>query len=157
MACHVHGRLPVSVSCLTGSLQDEQYRDTEDTALLTLQFEDDARLIIDLSWAASFRNSYYAMFGTGESIIVENDKLCHKTRDGELVRRSLVSEFNDPSHRAWFGDMFQDFKCIVANPDRQWPIIQEALVASLVIERAYASAHLGGKWVDVPRPSMEFL
>lgn len=157
MACHIFGQLPNSLSCLMGNLRNDKYRDTEDTVLLTMQFQDNVRFMVDLSWAAGFRKSYYAIFGTAESMIVENDELCHKTTNGKLIRQSLVSEFDDPSHRAWFTDMFQDFRDFVANPARQIPLLQEALTASLVIERAYESARQGGIQVDVPSPSTAFL
>lgn len=155
--CHICGYLPNSVSCLIGNLGTNNYHDTEDTVLMTLHFDDNVRFVVDLSWAASFRNSYYAVFGTAENMIVENDEFCHTTRSGDLIRQSLISEFNDPTHSAWFVDMFTDFKDVVAKPDRQLPLLQEALVTSLVIERAYESAKQRGMFVDIPYPSNEFL
>lgn len=124
---------------------------------MTLQFENKTCLVVDLSWAANFRSSYYAVFGTQGAIIAENDEFCHTSGDGHLTRQSLVSEFDDPSHRAWFMSMFQDFKDVVLNPSRQLPLLKEALMTSIVIERAYQSAKQGGVWVDVESPSEELL
>lgn len=157
MASHICGLLPNSVSCLIGNLRNNGYEDTEDTALLTLHFEDDLRFIIDLSWAASFRSSYYAIYGTNENIVVENDKIMYTARDGILVQQSLPSEFDDPSHRSWFVDLHKDFQNLITSPERQVPLLQEALVTSLVIEQAYLSAQQGGDLLDVPYPSEGFL
>jgi predicted dehydrogenase len=157
IASHICGQRPTFVSCLMGNLRNDGYYNTEDTALMTLQFGEGLRFIIDLSWASSFRNSYYAVYGTAENMIVENDEFRHKNRDGGLILQSLVSGFDDPLHRAWFIDMFTDFKDAIATPGRQLPLLEEALMTSLVIERAYESAKQGGVLVEVPYPSSEFL
>lgn len=157
IATHLCRQIPRSVSCLMGNLKKDRYHDTEDTVLMTLHFGEGVRFIIDLSWASSFRSSYYAVYGATENVFVENDELYHKTRSGDLVRQSLVSEFDDPSHKTWFIDMFADFTDVIAKPDRQLPLLQEALMTSLVIERAYESGKQDGVWVDVPYPSGEFL
>lgn len=157
MACHIVGQLPKSVSCLLGNLQRDAYQDTEDTVLMTLHFNENLIFTINLSWAAGFRNSYYAVFGTRENIIVENDELYYTTKKSGLIRRSLVSEFDDPSHKMWFTHMFKDFLGVVASPEHQWPLLQEALITSLVIESAYESARQGGIQVKIPYPSEEFM
>lgn len=157
LAYHLCGQLPKAVSCLVGNLRGDDYHDTEDTVLMDLRFDGNVRFMIELSWAASIRNSYYAVYGISENMIVENDEFFHTTREGDMIRQSLISEFDDPSHKAWFIDMFSDFKDVVATPDRQLPLLQEALMTSLVIERAYESARLRGVRLEVPFPSGEFL
>lgn len=151
--CHIYKQFPNSVSCLVGNLRKDGYQDTEDTALLTLYFDSNVRLVIDLSWAANFRNSFYAIYGTSENIIIENDELCHTTRAGNIQHKSIVSEFNDPSHKSWFLDMFDDFKAMINSPEHQFSLLQEALITSLVIEGAYESAKKGGVQIEIPYPS----
>lgn len=155
MSCHLSQKQPISVSCLAGNLRNDDFMNTEDTALMTLHFEGDKRFVIDLSWAAKFRNSYYAVSGTQESMIIENDTYIHKTATGALIRGSLRSEFDDPSHIAWFVQMFADFRDVIINPERQLSLLQEAQTTTLVIDQAYESAKQGGIIVQVPRPSIE--
>lgn len=157
LACHLCGQVPRAVSCLTGNLQSDEYCDTEDTGLMTLHFDNDMRFIIDLSWAAGFRKSCYAVYGSAENMIIENDEFCHTTLSGDVIRQTLISEFDDPSHQTWFMNMFEDFIDVIATPNRQLSLLQEALITSLVIEQAYESANQGGKVIDVPYPSIEFL
>lgn len=157
IASNICRQAPKSVSCLMGNLRKDGYHDTEDTVLMTLHFGEGVRFIIDLSWASSVRNSYYAILGTAENVFVENDEFCHKTINGDLIRQTLVSDFDDPSHSAWFINMFSDFIDSIATPSRQLSLLQEALTTSLVIESAYKSGKQDGVWFDVPYPSEEFL
>ncbi len=69
--------------------------------------------------------------------------------DGELRRTTLASDFDDPSHVSWFREMFLDFRETVLRPGRLEPMLQEALMTSLVIDSAYASAADGGRWMPV--------
>lgn len=156
MATHITNNLPVAVSCLMGSLKKDQYTDNEDTALLTLYFPNDTQFLIDLSWAASFRNSYYSVTGTDQTIIVENDEITY-TKDNKVLKENLPSDFNDPTHKTWFVDLLKDFLEFIHSPERQIPLLTEALMTTLVIEKAYGSAKLGGAKVDIPHPSIEFL
>lgn len=149
IACEMCGEFPKAVSCITGNLKQDSYSDTEDTALLTLYFENDIKFIIDLSWAASFRNSYYGIIGSGGTIVVENDKLIQITKDRQIKRELITSEFNDPSHKNWFQEMFLDFMNVVINPFKQIELSQEAYITSLVIEKAYLSAKQGGVKLDL--------
>jgi len=157
MAYHIVGQVPKSVSCLLGNFLKNGYQDTEDTVLMTLNFNENLSFTINLSWAANFRNSYYAIFGTNENIIVENDDLYQTTGNSRVIRRSLVSEFDDPSHKLWFAHMFKDFLGTVTSPEHQWSLLQEALITSLVVESAYESAKQGGIHVEIPRPLEEFM
>lgn len=153
IACELCGRYPTAVSCITGSLKTDQYADTEDTSLLVMHFDDNLQFAIDLSWAASFRNSYYAVIGSAGTVIVENDDLIHTSHDGQLLRRTISSDFNDPSHAAWFRDMLMDFMDVVIHPHRQWQLIEEACIVAMVIEHAYASAMRGGEVIHLPHTS----
>jgi predicted dehydrogenase len=148
LATHLTAGVPISVSCLTGNLLRGGYADTEDTALLTIRCEDDIHIVLDLSWAANFRSSYYSVIGTLGTMVVENDDVAY-TVAGETVRKVLPSDFDDPSHKEWFRLMFHDFLDMVAHPQRQDPLLREALMTSLVIDGAYRSAESGGSWIDL--------
>lgn len=148
LATHLTRRAPVAVSCLLGNLRRDRYTTTEDTVMLTIRCEDDVKIMLDLSWAASFRDSYYSVTGTGGSVTVENDVVSYAV-GGELRRTTLASDFDDPSHVTWFREMFLDFRETVLRPDRVGPMLQEALMTSLVIDSAYASAADGGRWITV--------
>ncbi len=150
IACEMYKKTPVAVSCIMGNLVNDQYSDTEDTALLTIYFDNNVQFTITLSWAAGYRNSYYAVIGSGESVILENNEILHTMNGNKVVRQSISSEFDDPSHKGWFQEMFSDFVDVVATPNRQLPLLQEALITTLIIEKAYLSAKYGGKLVDLP-------
>jgi predicted dehydrogenase len=151
LATHLTGRTPVAVSCLTGNLRRDRYTETEDTAMLTIRCDDDVQIMLDLTWSAGFRNSYYSVIGSNGSVVVENDDVCY-TIGGDVQRTVLASNFDDPSHTDWFRQMFLDFLDKVAHPEQLNDLLQEALMTSLVIDSAYASAADGGRWVDVELP-----
>ncbi len=151
LATHLTGMEPEAVSCLTGALRPDPDYPTEDTALMTIRCTSGAQIVLDLTWSGSFRNSYYSVIGSGGAIMVENDDVCY-TRGGQMFRSRLTSEFDDPSHREWFGRMLQDFVDVVAAPERQEALIKEALITSAVIDAGYASAEKQGEWVDLNIP-----
>lgn len=151
LAAHLTGRSPVAVSCLTGNLRGDKFVDTEDTALLTIRCEDNVQIMLDLTWSAGFRNSYYAIVGSNGSVTVENDDVSYAV-GGELVRTVLPSDFDDPSHSDWFSQVFLDFLDKVAHPETADELLQEAIMTCVVIDSAYESASVGGLWVDVKLP-----
>ncbi|MDQ1353413.1 MAG: hypothetical protein QG657_3719 [Acidobacteriota bacterium] len=150
IACEMCRQIPTAVSCIMGNLKADQYKDTEDTVLMTLYFDHNIHFIINLSWAAGYRNTYYSIMGSNENIIVENDNLIYTKKEGEIIRKSISSEFDDPSHKSWFKGIFCDFKDVVEHQNRQLPLLKEALITTLVIECAYLSAKQGGKLINVP-------
>lgn len=153
LATHITGLEPVAVSCLAGNLRRDEYGATEDTALLTMRCAGGAQIVLDLTWAGSFRDSYYSVSGSGGVIVVENDDVYY-TRGGEVVRTTLASEFDDPSHRAWFARMLADFADMVVNPARQHKLTLEALMTSAVIDAGYESAANHGEWVKLNLPRL---
>ena len=155
LAAHLTDMAPESVSCISGSLQRGRFDATEDTALLTLRCAEGVQIVLDLSWSAAFRDTYYSVVGSRGSIVVENDHVQY-TRDGQISREILPSDFDDPSHSEWFAKMFADFAETVADPQHQWRLIREAIITSVVIDAAYESAARRGEWVDVkiPRTSL---
>jgi predicted dehydrogenase len=155
MACRMCGQIPRAVSCIIGNLQADKYS-TEDTALLTMYFDDNIQFSINLSWATGFRNTFYSIVGTKESIVIEDDDFIRTTKDGNIVRQILSSEFNDPSHSSWYRNLLVDFTDLMAHPDRQLLLLEEALVTTLVIERSYISAREKGIVVELPDISRFF-
>ncbi len=153
LARHLTERDPVAVSCLSGNLRDDAHRGTEDTALITVRCAGDVQFSLDLTWAAGHRNSYYAITGSAGSVVVENDDVTC-TLGGRTTRSVLPSDFDDPSHKDWFRQMFLDFLATVADRGRQPALLEEALVTALVVDAAYRSAANDGAWVDVPTPHL---
>lgn len=156
LASYITNDLPVAASCLIGNLRKDQYTDNEDTAILTLYFSDDTQFLIDLSWAASFRNNYYSVTGVKQTVIVENNEITY-IKDGKVMKETLPSDFNDPSHKTWFVDLLRDFVNFTKSPEKQVPLLKEALITTLVIEKAYESAKLDGVKIEIPQPSIELL
>ena len=156
IACGVCEGPPIAVSCIKGNLSKDEYENSEDSAIITVYFENNIQFTITLSWAANIRNTYYAFIGSVENIIVENDELLHTKRDGEIDRESIPAEFDDPLHKTWFKEMYSDFINVISAPDRQEDLFKEALTTSLIIEAAYLSASKGGSVITLP-PMSEYL
>ena len=151
MATHLTGATPVAVSCVLGNMRRDSYSTTEDSAMLMVRCAEDIEISINLSWSAGMRNTYYSIAGTSGFMAVENDEMYYAL-NGTLTRQRLISEFDDPSHRGWFSEMFRDFLATVSDPSRQWALIREALTTSVVIDAAYKSAASGACPVDVVLP-----
>lgn len=154
LACDLVGAAPVAVSCLAGELASHGTRN-EDTALMTLYFDDFVRVTIELSWAATYRETTYVVVGTDQSVLVNGDDVVHvRSRGGaaepRLQRHHIVSDFDDPLHTKWFQQMFQSFRAALADQDLQVTYLTEALVTASVIDAAYRSAENSGQPVDVP-------
>lgn len=156
LATHLTDRIPMAVSCLIGNLRKDRFTDTEDTAMLTIRCDDDVQIMLDLTWSAGFRNSYYSVIGSNGSVVVENDDVCYAI-GGDVRRMVLPSNFDDPAHTEWFREMFVDFLGTVTHPNRLEALLQEALMTSLVIDNAYKSAFDGGRWVDIDIPGTSSL
>lgn len=152
LACGIAGRQLKEVSCITGNVSGVKHRATEDTALLTLEFEEGVVFVIDLSWASAQRYTSYTFVGARRSILVENDLVCTTGVNGSIQRLTINSDFDDPSHKSWFVGMFNDFLNLVTNRDGQQLLIDEALVTTLVIDAAYKSAKAGGARVRITLP-----
>lgn len=150
MACNMANKIPVAVSCITGNLKNDKHSCTEDTALLTLYFDNDIRFTMNLLWTSDIRNSYYCVIGEKETAIVENDMILHTNVEKELFKEIIPSEFNDPSHKSWFYSMFLDFLNVVDSSEQeQLKLILEAFVTTLVVEKAYLSAKQNGKPINI--------
>jgi hypothetical protein len=81
--------------------------------------------------------------------VVENDHWL-LIGDGIVQQEEVVSDFNDPTHQAWFFDMLTDFINNVNDRHKQKRLLWEAWTTCAVIEAAYTSARTGGAKVAVP-------
>ena len=149
-AMHLTSSVPLSVSCVSGRFGDG-FPDTEDTAFVRMKCTNDVEISFTLSWSASHRSTCYNISGTRGSILVEDDELTYAS-DGKITKKIIRSEFNDPSHKGWFRDMFIDFEDSIRNPARRAPLIIESLVTSAAIDAAYNSSSQSGKWIDIDTP-----
>lgn len=154
LMAHLTGQEPVAVSCIMGNLRRDAYQTTEDTALLTIRCADGAECQLDVTWSGSYRRTYYSVTGESGSIAVDGDEAWY-TVNGCARRRTVASEFNDPTHRGWFGRMFRDFMAVLVDRERQLPLLREALMTSLVIDAGYESAARDGAWIDVHVPTLK--
>lgn len=154
LATSLAGLAPNSVSCLTGSMGSGGGCTTEDTALLRMRCAGGAEVEIDLTWSGSFRDSRYTFVGDTGYASVENDRLT-VSRNGTAHHRHVRSDFNDPSHRSWFADMFREFHAAVTDPgphqNRVQALLEESMLTTAVIDAGYESAAKGGAWCDVLR------
>lgn len=148
LACHLCGEAPQWVSCVLGNLRDDAFTETEDTAHVVLGFPGGAEVQVNLTWAAGFRQTSYAFVGAGQSVLLDNDNLM-LAGGGEVTRRVIPSEFDDPSHRSWFADMFRDFLASLSDPTRQAELLAEAWTTCATIDAAFSSAAQGGRQVEV--------
>lgn len=149
-AMHLTNSVPRSVSCITGRFRDG-FPETEDTAFVRMKCTNDVEVSFTLSWSASHRSTCYSISGTRGSILVEDDELTCAV-DGKITKKIITSEFNDPSHKSWFRDMFLDFEDLIRNPERRTPLIIESLVTSAALDAAYNSSSQSGKWIDLDTP-----
>ena len=151
MAMHLTNSVPVSISCIAGRFGDG-FPETEDTAFVRMKCTNDVEISFTLSWSASHRNTFYSISGTRGSIMVDDDELTCVS-DGKVTKKTINSEFNDPSHKNWFQDMFLNFKNLVKNSSTDHTsLIIESLVTSAAMDAAYNSSYQSGAWIDLETP-----
>lgn len=146
LASHLCDSRPLSVSCIVGNLRTDSFAATEDTALLALEFPGGIEIRLDLTWSCDTRHTAYTLLGGRQSIIVENDDLMLAGSDG-ITRQKIASDFDDPTHRAWFADMLADFVRSVGDVAKQKALLAEAWTTCATIQAAYASAHERGRQI----------
>jgi len=140
---------PIAVSCITGNLAKEtSYSNTEDTAILSLYFENEVTFFLELTWAGCFRKTHYSLVGSKQSLFVDNNNICI-SKNGVFETIEMNSDFDDPMHKNWFCEMFYDFLNLIENPERQDSLFQEAFTTTTVIQRAYESATKNGEILPI--------
>lgn len=143
IAYYLVGKNPLCVSAMLGKMKNDKYK-TEDTAIIKLQYEDDLIINLDLSWSYSKRDTFYHLFGSKESILIDSDKLIHYLNDGSVKKEIYISEFNDPLHRSWFIDVLSDFKDSIKNMKFRNDLLEESYLSTELINKAYESARENG-------------
>lgn len=149
MACYFMKQWPIAVTCIDGTLMNTDY-DTEDAVWLTLHYKNNVKIDIDLTWASSVRDTYYYIFGSNESIMIENDNVKHITYSGEQIESNITSEFNDPKHKSWFKAVLRDFYESIYDSNYKEHLVMESYITVATIEAAYQSAKQGGIKIEIP-------
>lgn len=147
------GKDPVQVSCRLGVLDEAAPWSTEDTAHVTLEFPDDVKFVLHISWTGSVRSTHYALHGTRGSVEVLNDSVI-QYGDGRCSAWTLPSDFDDPTHASWFVRVFEDFHAARDTPELRTLPMHEAQVVAATINAAYESARRRGEWVSVSAPAL---
>lgn len=148
LAAAVCGSQPLSVSCISGNLNNDHYSATEDTALLILYLENGTEVHMQLTWSSARRHTSYVVLGDQSNVLIDNDQL-QLSKGGKITNRSISSSFDDPTHKAWFGSMFEDFEDMFGNEKRQYGALQEAWMTCATIEAAYKSTKQHGMPVPI--------
>jgi len=143
VASYLIGKKPMMISAVLGKMKYDKYK-TEDTAIIKLQYEDDLIINLDLSWNSSKRDTFYHLFGSKESLLIDSDKVTHYLNDGSVKKEIYLSEFNDPLHRSWFIDVILDFKDSIANLKFRNDLLEESYLSTELISKAYESARENG-------------
>lgn len=147
LTTHLTKKTPAFVSCVTGNLSGQDFEDTEDTASLRIEY-DKLEVDVFLTWATKFRDSDYTFCGTKGMVRLRNDKLV-LSNSSEKKIIELKSDFDDPSHKSWFVEMFSDFIDTISDPGKTQKCLDEATMSCGVIEAGYESSRKSGERVRV--------
>ncbi|MFD8974678.1 MULTISPECIES: Gfo/Idh/MocA family protein [Streptomyces] len=148
LAAHLVGSRPDRVRCDLRRPEGGPYADTEEYAFLSLSFASGAVVDFELDWTAAGRQTSYLVSGSWGHVRLIDDDL-ESCVDGTARRSRLPSDFNDPRHGNWFKGVFEEFLAEVSEGGRSARLREDAAVTIRVIEAAYRSAALGGRWIDV--------
>lgn len=139
---------PVSaVACELQWPRSGPWSTTEDVAHLDLYF-DDVVVQVDLSWAGTARHTSYRIDTDGGSVQLNTDELTVTLRGG-ATRSVLPSEFDDPSHGAWFVALLDDVLARRNDTEAMTQLLGDAVRTIRVIDAAYESAATGAAVVQV--------
>ena len=149
IACLLTKSFPTSISCISGSL-NKDFKDNEDTALITLYFQNDFNITLELTWNSKIRDTKYYVYGNKESVFIENDNIKHITNT-KTINKTIKSDFDDPLHHSWFKAVLEDFSKTIENHSFRWDLIEESFITIATIEAAYLSSSRGGEKVNIPK------
>ena len=149
LAAMLVGRWPSRVSCLGGNLSEDQWRDTEDSVWLTLDY-DGIQFRVDLTWSGSERSTQYLLWGAGGTVRVDGNAIT-TAYGGTVDDKTVMSDFDDATHRSWFGRVLDAFANCVDSHSLAAHTLHEPFMTSMVIEAAYRSMRSGGAWMKVPQ------
>jgi predicted dehydrogenase len=140
---------PRSVTAMTMS---QPGHDTEEDLACTVLFPNGV-VEAYLTWAAGTRKVLYTIHGSKGAIRVEDDDLEISWRDPNsstgwhAERSTIVSNWMDASHAAWFTSLLGDFGAAIEAGDFVGSEVRQALASVQLIEAAYASARQGSRVV----------
>jgi predicted dehydrogenase len=147
LAGYLTGLAPAWTACtLTGAGVSSDC--AEDTATLTIGMQGGADVRIELTWEAGSRETSYSITGANESVRLDDTQFVHE-RSGTSVAAFTPAPFDGRSRTSWFGEMFEDFRSLIENPERQGSFLGETYLTISVVEWAYASAACGGARVNL--------
>jgi predicted dehydrogenase len=120
--------------------------DTEDTLSTVLTFPGGLARV-HLTWAAGVRKVIYTIHGERGAITADDDDLQLATQPAPggglapaVERRTIASDWMDPSHTRWFDSMFDEFLAAIEAGEWAGRDAQDACRCIEVIEAAAASA-----------------
>jgi hypothetical protein len=109
---------------------------------------------VHLSWVAGVRKVVYTVHGDRGAITVDDDDLQISTHPlvgavhgapPRVERRTIPSDWMDPSHTRWFNSMFDEFLAAIAAGEWAGRDAQDACRCIEAIEAAGASARDGSR------------
>jgi predicted dehydrogenase len=148
LASHLCRKTPLAVACTLGRLANDEYAETEDTIMMTIDFGG-LHWLIDLTWHAGRRQTRYAIVGANGHAVVDGDSI-QSSIGGVAKRETIASDFDNPLHKTWFHQMFLDFLAQSAAPQPAYGQYRESLLTTLLIAKAYESADCNGEWIEIP-------
>jgi predicted dehydrogenase len=141
---------PTAVTAKMSNSEPSRW-DTEDTLHAVLTFPSGLARV-HLSWVAGVRKVVYTVHGDRGAVTVDDDDLQISTHplagavDGappRVERRTIPSDWMDPSHTRWFNSMFDEFLAAIAAGECAGREAQDACRCIEAIEAAGASARDG--------------
>ena len=153
---------PTSVTAKTAQL-NPLLGDTEDTAVLTLEFPN-GWVNSYLTWVAGIRKAHYVIQGTNGGIQLDNDQLELWVKNGAYGARqkgggwqvevqTIASAWMDAGHASWFSTVYAEFLNAIQNKDFAGKHAFDAYCCVRVIEAAYQSAANKCKEMPLSIPS----
>lgn len=148
---------PTAVTAKTANSDPARW-DTEDSFTAALSFPGGLARV-HLTWTAGVRKVIYCVQGERGAITVDDDELEVTARrpggagapSWEVERRTISSDWMDPSHTRWFNALFDGFRAAIERGDHLGREVQDAYRCAEIVEEAYASAADGCR--ERPLPS----
>lgn len=148
LAISIMDAFPEKISCIAGNIKKDCWKETEDTALLTLYFGEEREVDIDIIWASNERKTSYFFYGEKGTIKVVDDQvtiLSEKRKKTFLIK----SYFNDVLHSEWYISVIENFKTLLNNKEELQKLIRESYATIAIIEQAYKSKKRYGSIEDL--------
>ncbi len=148
LAMTIIGSYPARVRCNLRRPNGGRFAESEEFAFIHLSFADGSLIYIELDWKAAIRQTSYLVSGSWGHCRVIDDSL-EWAVNGAVGTSNVLSDFNDPLHRAWFTGVWQEFLAARTNRSIADRALNQAVLTVRVIDACYQSADRGGTWIDV--------